>query len=230
MDYRAEAGKRQRIDQLIEAVRNRWPAEVAAEVAAFIEDFYRSEAPGEALPAALEKLLTQASHPWRDAYRDALVERCGPQRGPALYAGFADAFSVAYQAGNLPAAAALDTERLAALTLEAPVGLSLYRPEGLEAGLLRLKIYLLGRQITLSEILPMLENMGAEVIDERPYDIHPTEQQPCWIRDLGLRFPAELITDEERARELFQSALTAVWHGQAENDGFNRLCLAAALD
>jgi glutamate dehydrogenase len=181
------------------------------------------------LPRALEVLLTQATHPWRDDYQRALGDHFGEQRGEKLYDVYAEAFSVAYQAGNPPHTAALDTGQLEALTPDAPLGLNLYRPKDAPAGTLRLKVYLLGRQITLSEVLPMLENMGAEVIDERPYEVHPARRQPKWIRDVGLRYPAELVADEARTRELFQGTLAAVWSGQAENDGFNSLSLGAGL-
>ena len=188
MEYGAEAKKRQRIEQLIEAVRNRWPGEAAAEVAALIEQHYRGDATEDILPRALEILLAQTAHSEQD-----------------------------------------DSERLAALTPEAPLGLKLYRPAEAADDTLRLKIYHLGQPVTLSGILPMLENMGVEVVDERPYAMNPTDNQPAWIRDIGLRYPTGLASDETQLRQLFQETLTAVWQGEAENDGFNKLSLYAGL-
>ena len=79
-------------------------------------------------------------------------------------------------------------------------------------------------------MLPLLENMGVRISDERPYEIEPARPRPpVWIYDFGLRHDdgAELQVDE--LRETFQDAFARVWRGEAENDGFNRLVLAARL-
>jgi NAD-specific glutamate dehydrogenase len=64
-----------------------------------------------------------------------------------------------------------------------------------------LKLYLAGLRITLSQVLPVLQQMDVEVVDERPYEVirgakgvHEStrETPPCresWVRDcagLGL--------------------------------------------
>src|SRR5690606_26482201 len=123
---------------LIEAVRNRWSGEAAAEVAAFIEH-HRGDANEEILPRALEILLTHTNHSWQDDYRQQLQQRLGVEPGAALYQRYRQAFSLAYQAENPPAHAVEDTERLEALTPEAALGLQLYRPTGVDDGALRLK-------------------------------------------------------------------------------------------
>jgi glutamate dehydrogenase len=68
--------------------------------------------------------------------------------------------------------------------------------------------------------------MGAKVVDERPYEITPSDSGSAWIYDFGLRVAAE---DVERVREVFQEAFLDVWRGQLEDDGLNGLVLAAAL-
>ncbi|NLO80513.1 MAG: NAD-glutamate dehydrogenase [Xanthomonadaceae bacterium] len=230
MEHRAEDEKRQRIEQLIEAVRNRWSREAAAEIAAFIEHHYRNGATEDLLPRALEILLTHTTHSWQDEFRRQLQERVGAERGEALYQRYHDAFPMAYQAENPPAVAVEDALRLEALSEENTLGLQLYRPDKAAAGTLRLKIYHLGQPITLSAALPVLENLGVEVIDERPYAVTPTAGRPGGIRDLGLRYPAGLDDEEERLQRLFPETLTMVWQGRAENDGFNKLSLHAGLD
>ncbi|MGH9021718.1 MAG: NAD-glutamate dehydrogenase domain-containing protein, partial [Acidimicrobiia bacterium] len=52
--------------------------------------------------------------------------------------------------------------------------------------------------------------------------------EPVWIHDFGLApETGELGTDV--VKEVFTEALAAVWRGDAENDGFNRLVLGAGL-
>lgn len=230
MEYGAEAEQRQRIEQLIEAVRNRWSGEAAAEVAAFIEHHYRGDKGEDLLPRALEILLTNTTHSWQDAYRQQLAERFGPERGSELHQRYQEAFSVAYQAENPPTVAVEDTERLEALSADQSLGLKLYRPADAAADSLRLKIYHRGQPITLSAALPVLENLGVEVLDERPYAVNPADDRPGGIRDLGLRYPADLADADTRLQQLLPETLTAVWQGEAENDGFNQLSLHAGLN
>jgi glutamate dehydrogenase len=80
--------------------------------------------------------------------------------------------------------------------------------------------------VSLSEVLPTFEHMGARVVDERPYRIAPEESQPAWIYDFGLRCMAE---DVERVRELFEQVFLAARRGLLEDDRLNGLVLAAAL-
>ncbi len=67
--------------------------------------------------------------------------------------------------------------------------------------------------------------MGVEVVDERPYDLVGLDRE-SHIYDFGLRYNRPLPA---AGRELFQDAVTAVWEGRNEIDGFNALVLAAGL-
>ena len=49
----------------------------------------------------------------------------------------------------------------------------------------RLTIYRTGAPITLTDVLPRLQHMGVEVVDEHPYEFGAAE--PFWIYDFGLR-------------------------------------------
>lgn len=120
-------------------------------------------------------------------------------------------------------------------------------PQGERAGLLaqplragrrrpgerRFKIYRTGEQVSLSAVLPALQRLGVEVVDERPYELRCADRTHAWIYDFGLRMPQATANGgylADGARERFQDAFAAVWTGEAENDGFNALVLSAGLD
>ena len=105
----------------------------------------------------------------------------------------------------------------------------LYRPHETIDPAPRLKLYRHGEPLTLSDVLPLLENMGTKVIDERPYEIRPAGADPVWIYDFGLHREALADLDVAEVRERFQETLAAVWRGEIENDRFNRLVLRAGL-
>ncbi len=98
----------------------------------------------------------------------------------------------------------------------------------------RMTIYRTGPPITLSDVLPRLQHMGVEVVDEHPYEFGAAE--PFWLYDFGLRRSAEGPAAAQRApssvapvKELFAGALAALWRGDIEDDGFNALVLDGHL-
>jgi glutamate dehydrogenase len=91
-----------------------------------------------------------------------------------------------------------------------------------------LVVYRTGTPITLSDVLPQLQHMGVEVVDEHPYRFAGSSTAGSfWIYEFGLRPPAAAAAGS--LRQLFEDALTALWHGQTEDDGFNALVLTAGL-
>jgi len=201
----------------------------------------------------LETRLAAATRSWADDLADAIVEQCGEEQAGLLTRRYAEAFPEGYKADFPARTAVADLKRLDGLGADHDTSINLYEPYGAAPGERRLKIYRLGEPISLSQILPLLQNMGVEVIDERPYEIIPRaprieartgesaatgsagsssqalERERAWIYDLGLRYrPPEGIPDET-AKELFQDAFTALWQGQIENDGFNALVLHVGL-
>ena len=91
-----------------------------------------------------------------------------------------------------------------------------------------LVVYRSGTPITLSDVLPQLQHMGVEVVDEHPYRFTGSSTAGSfWIYEFGLRPPAAAASGS--LRQLFEDALTALWLGQTEDDGFNALVLTAGL-
>jgi len=98
----------------------------------------------------------------------------------------------------------------------------------------RLTIYRSGSPITLSDVLPRLQHMGVEVVDEHPYEFDAADR--FWIYDFGLRRSAagkeaapRVPSSVAPVKELVLDALTALWHGDVEDDAFNALVLDAHL-
>jgi glutamate dehydrogenase len=170
----------------------------------------------------LEALVAQATRSWSDDLQRELAD-------DTRFARYRLAFPASYRAEFTVAEATQDIDKLEGLELEDSFAMRFYRPPGAAAdsGLWRLKVFRSGDEVSLSQFLPMLENLGVRVVDERPYRV-VTPDQPAWIYDLGLSCgPGEL--DDPRARQLFEEAFAQVWHGKLEDDGFNRLVLRAQL-
>jgi glutamate dehydrogenase len=176
---------------------------------------------------ALEASLAAAARSWTDDLADALAARHG-EDAPRLLARVADAFPAAYQE-DFPASVAV--EDLARLDRLAPGELDLRLEATAEApdGERRLTVYRVGERLLLSEVLPVLQHMGVDVLDERPYEIDRIGAPLAWIYDFGLASAAGEVPFAGTLPERFTDAITAVWTGRAEDDGLNALVLLAGL-
>ncbi|MFJ1745943.1 NAD-glutamate dehydrogenase [Streptomyces sp. NPDC088116] len=183
----------------------------------------------------IEARLVEAARSWADAFGEALNAECGEERAAELLRRYGNAFPEGYKADHSPRAAVADLAHLEALAqAEKDFSLSLYEPVDAGPGERRFKIYRSGEQVSLSAVLPVLQRLGVEVVDERPYELRCSDRTHAWIYDFGLRMPpgggagGDYLTEDDRER--FQDAFAAVWTGAAENDGFNALVLRAGLD
>ncbi|MDN3028704.1 NAD-glutamate dehydrogenase [Streptomyces sp. S.PB5] len=181
----------------------------------------------------IEARLVDAARSWADGFSDALNNELGEERAAELLRRYGNAFPEGYKADHTPRSAVADLVHLEKLSEENNFALSLYEPVGAAPEERRFKIYRKGDSITLSAVLPVLNRLGVEVIDERPYELRCSDRSVAWIYDFGLRMPrsqngsGDYLGDD--GRERFQEAFAATWTGLAENDGFNALVLSAGL-
>ncbi|MCK2141325.1 NAD-glutamate dehydrogenase [Streptomyces albidoflavus] len=182
----------------------------------------------------IEARLVEAARSWADGFGEALNAECGEERAAELLRRYQGAFPEGYKADHSPRAAVADLVHLERLRGEGvrDFALSLYEPVGAAPDERRFKIYRTGEPVSLSAVLPVLQRLGVEVVDERPYELRRTDRSTAWIYDFGLRVPGlshanDFLGDD--GRERFQEAFAATWTGAAENDGFNALVLGAGL-
>ena len=179
--------------------------------------------------AALERDLVDASRSWDDDLRDALVEHVGEERGKRLHDIYRSKFSGAYCESFVAKAAVADITIIETLSNPADLALNMYRPIEAPANTVRFKIYHAGSALALSDCLPMLENMGLKVVEERPYEIKRGDNFiDVWLHDLLLTDAVSEI-DLGAIKDRFQDTFAGVWRGEIENDGFNQLVLRAGL-
>ncbi len=86
---------------------------------------------------------------------------------------YQSAFSAGYRENFSPARALEDVRRLEALGDANPVAIDFYRDAGTPPTEVRVALYRLDSPIPLSERVPVFENFGFKVIDERSYRLKP---------------------------------------------------------
>ena len=180
--------------------------------------------------AVLEEKIINAIRSWNDELTNTLVENHGEEAGLKFARQFGDAFPAAYMEDVSPWVASYDVEKLALLKNEDDLQLSLYRPRSKETGLIRFKIFKQKNPIPLSEVLPMLEDLGLHIVSERPYELKFDEADSVWIQDFDMIYGQGADLDIEAVRESFQQAFENTWRRVTVSDGFNGLILACQLD
>ncbi len=172
----------------------------------------------------LESHIAKLAQRWEDDCTAELLRGHGEGPGLVLAHRFAAAFPTAYREDFAAAVAAEDAEMLAGLSTTSPLAVKLYRPLYADAGVLRFKIYNTSK-VALSDSLPVLERMGARVLDEHPYRIG---SDALWIHDLGLQMPTGTELSSIKAR--FEALFALAWRAEVESDDLNKLVLSTDLD
>ncbi len=179
---------------------------------------------------AVEGLIVAAVRSWADLFKSALFARFDEARALQLYATYAQAFPAAYTEDFAGDAAALDVSFLEAMQ-QAPerLHLDIYRPEPRRNDCFFLKIFRAPDAIPISDLLPMLENMGLKVIAERPYELGLPGGKRAWIEDLELVMQTSTVIKFDALDREIKEAFTAVWTGRMDSDGFNQLTLTTGI-
>lgn len=183
--------------------------------------------------AKLERRIIEVIRSWEEQLSESLIESLGEEVGSSYFNLFKDAFSLSYRESYEPRLAVHDIQTFIGLQSKKDLGLSFYQPIGSEPGSVRFKIFTLDRALELSDVIPILENLGLRVIGAHPFRIkRPLEgaTRTIFLHDFELHYDLAQLVDFHAARNQFQDAFAAVWSGEAENDEFNRLVLGARLD
>jgi len=175
----------------------------------------------------LETRLLHIVRNWHDGLRDSLIGHAGAAQGVALFNRFDKLLPAGYIEDVAPEQAALDVIALTALKSDDSIHLHLY--EDARDQSLRFKVIHVGAPISLSEALPMLENMGVRMLAEHVYTLE-SEGRTLTIHDFELKTKAPLAFDLAHLRDRFERGFEALWRHEAESDGFNNLVLLAQAD
>ncbi|HUJ12178.1 MAG TPA: NAD-glutamate dehydrogenase [Thermoanaerobaculia bacterium] len=178
----------------------------------------------------VEAYLAEAARTWSDRLLEALIQQGGEEAGIELHRRYKRAFPMAYQERFSAEAALYDVAHVEEVLNSGALVADLYRHRGQEQRQFHFKIVHSGPPVPLSEIMPRLENMGLKVQSEVPYEVQPLGAAgPVRIRDFSLS-AAGMQDDLRPVKEKFQETFIRVWNREAENDGFNRLIIAAELE
>jgi glutamate dehydrogenase len=179
--------------------------------------------------ATLDRAVEAIVRSWIDGLNEALAAAYAPGKAHTLAARYRGAFPIDYREVYAPAMAVGDIRVVELLTQERPLGVDFYRQGG--AGLTRagLKVFSQSRPISLSERVPVLEDMGFRVVDERTYHIKPEDAADVWFHDMELESASGEPIDLAALEQRLEACFLVVMGKRAESDGYNALVLLTGL-
>lgn len=190
--------------------------------------------PGKALDVdlkALEQRLHEVTRTWNDDLEEAILDYFGEEEhGMRFLRRYNNAFNAAYQETYTPRVAVRDIEKMESLSDDATsLAMTLYRPLELDQERIRFKLFRPDEPVSLSDALPMLENMGLTVDQESPSRVRRNQASCIWVHDFSMAHQEGPELDLDSVQLVFQEAFVRIWRGEIENDGFNRLVLRAGI-
>lgn len=177
----------------------------------------------------LEAAIVDITRSWKDHLQSSLIEHHGETKGIKLYSEFKEAFSQGYQETFDARTAVHDIEMLSGLHSESDIAMNFYHPITADNRTMYFKIMHLHDPIELSDVIPILENLGLRVLGEHPFKIK-AKRGVVWLHDFELTLGLPVTLDVHAVRHLFEQAFSAIWRGEAESDPFNKLVLGARLN
>ncbi len=181
----------------------------------------------------IEQRLREAGQTWSERLTQALTEAYEDhQHITDMTLRYGEAFPVNYTLTYQAKQCVFDIEKVEAALTQNRIVLDLYRPNDVELNKIRLKVFHIGSPVTLSEVMPILEDMGLRAIAELPFEVKPEgAEESVWIHDFLLETPEieDFIVIRD-VKENFEKAFAKIWYNEVENDGLNRLVLSAGAN
>jgi glutamate dehydrogenase len=179
--------------------------------------------------ATLEREVSAIIRTWSDGLSRALELVSPPDKARELFNRYRNAFSQGFHEAYAPTVAAGDIRVIEGLSEDRPLGVDFHHRLEEEQRAVGLKVWTFARPLPLSERVPVLENMGFRVVDERTYKVESKGGTPVWLHDMLLERADGAMIDLDSGKGRLESAFLMVMRGIAENDGYNALTLHGGL-
>lgn len=184
-----------------------------------------------------ERRLLEVTNSWSDGLNEVLLDKLGEKKGDALFQTYADAFPPPYTNRYHFGGTFRDILKIEDALNNDTLTLDLYRLFNDKDKIYQLKIFHPETQVTLSDVLPILENMGFHVIDELTFLIEPHKKKKTWVHHFHLKVDVDISSlnkkDEktyiESIKHEFEEAFFKIWHKEIEDDILNTLIVKAGM-
>jgi glutamate dehydrogenase len=182
---------------------------------------------------ALERSIALLARTWSDDFETVVRRRASADEAAAILAVWTEAFPAGFRDRYGAAEGLADVAATSRLGPDMPIAVRAFRQAGDAARSFRFKLYHDGEPVALAEVLPILDHMGLKAMSEEGFPLTPAAadggRRIVWVHEFALDDARGEKLSFEAVRRVFEDAFLAIWTGQAESDGFNRLVLELSL-
>ena len=225
---------RRRMEEILchrlQAVDSEFTTYFSESILARVHFNFKLRSRGDFSIEAINDELVLAASSWEDEVRDTILESHGEVKGNKLISLYGNGFSAAYREAFTPEAAAVDVAHFQKINKDSPLSMGFYQSLNDDIGRIHFKLYHFVEPLPLADQIPIIENLGLRVIGEYPFLIHKSNSEVIWIHDFLLSFHDNINTNIQKVDRIFKEAFEKIWFGEAENDRFNLLVLAAGMN
>lgn len=166
---------------------------------------------------------------WEDGVRECAASSENPV--PEEVVQIAVNFPQSYREIFTPKESLIDAEHILKLSPEKPFAIDFYRYRNDGINGVSLMIYHYGAPVVLSKRVPLLENMGFNVISEQTYELPEAgkDGSVIYVHDMQLDSAFSQPVDLSDGGSMLDELFCAVWNGLADDDAYNGLVQSAKL-
>ncbi|MCB9990412.1 MAG: NAD-glutamate dehydrogenase [Rhodospirillales bacterium] len=180
----------------------------------------------------IEKKLQEAGRLWREKLSDVLMAEMECEEEAVKFSQkYGEAFPVSYRQTYEAKQGLFDIRKIEDVLATKSLALDLYKCKECESSQIRLKVFHADTPMNLSDVLPVLENMGLRVISEMPFEVLPeNRKQAVWIHDFMMELNPDIAgADVDQVKALFEEAFVKAWTRDIEDDSLNQLVIGAQM-
>jgi glutamate dehydrogenase len=188
--------------------------------------------PGNPDMAALEARVAAASRNWEDRFEDAVREAASGAAVTERLRRYQHAFPAAYRDQYDADETFSDIDVIEMMAPDEKIRIRAYQPAGV-SGAFNFKLYRPGQAAPLADVLPVLNHMGLKALIQHGFELQPVGADgtptPVWVHEFVVADAGASKLAFLDVKIAFEAAFVAIWNGQAESDGFNRLVVELGI-
>lgn len=180
--------------------------------------------------AELERQLVQLVKPWDEYFLDALLCVFHDRDADLLHETYTEIYPASYKETYSGEEGVEDIAFIENVIASRKLGLDLCVCDPEKQPALRFKIFSYQDQLFLSDVAPILENLGLNILSEKAYELNLQDGHRVWLHDFSV-FDQKLqdeLNPELKAN--FEEAFLAIWEKRVDDDQFNALVIHGGLN
>ena len=182
----------------------------------------------------VEKKIAKLSRIWSDDLRDSVFAKFDEKEAYEIFNQYKKAFSVSYTNRFSARRGAIDISFIEKSLEQNSAIFNLYNSSSSSDDVAELKIYSPDQEIMLSEIMPLLESFGFNILQEQNYQILVGEKasaKKCvWIHYFRLNLSNSKTSFSEKIKINFENIISMIWKGDAQKGLLNKLLVSSNLN